>query len=191
MNKTFSRSAAALVLSSVLFVGCGGAKDATPETKTETTTETAQVAETTESYTFNVESVETSMKETIENHPRLRVLWQGMRSATMRNAFEDGSEYTLFAPTNSAFAKLSQDEIKTLLTDERMNVLKPMLENHVVANNYELDDFKNEKVRASGGKNLDVTADFTVNDVAVVGAIQTTNGVIYLIDDLLHYTKKN
>ena len=98
----------------------------------------------------------------------------------------NGGQFTVFAPTNDAFAKLDQATIDKLKTDS--GLLTSILTYHVVAGQATPDQVvgthktvQGATVTVSGsGDNL------TVNNAHVVcGGIPTTNATVYLIDTVL------
>ena len=98
----------------------------------------------------------------------------------------NGGQFTVFAPTNDAFAKLDPATVEKLKTDSTL--LSSILTYHVVAGQAGPDQVvgthktvNGATVTVSGmGDNL------KVNDANVVcGGIPTTNATVYLIDTVL------
>ena len=98
----------------------------------------------------------------------------------------NGGQFTVFAPTNDAFAKLDPATVEKLKTDSTL--LSSILTYHVVAGQAGPDQVvgthktvNGATVTVSGmGDNL------KVNDANVVcGGIATTNATVYLIDTVL------
>ncbi|HYD54810.1 MAG TPA: fasciclin domain-containing protein [Gemmatimonadaceae bacterium] len=98
--------------------------------------------------------------------------------------------FTVFAPTDAAFAKLPAGTVEKLLADK--DALRKILTYHVVAGRVAAGDV----VRANGatprsvqGGSLDVQVKdgrVTVNGARVVSAdVQASNGVIHVIDTVL------
>ena len=98
----------------------------------------------------------------------------------------DGGQFTVFAPTDDAFAKLDPATIDTLKTDA--GLLTAILTYHVVPGRAAPDQVvgthptvNGATVTVSGGGDT-----LTVNDANVVcGGIATTNATVYLIDSVL------
>jgi uncharacterized surface protein with fasciclin (FAS1) repeats len=98
----------------------------------------------------------------------------------------DGGQFTVFAPTNDAFAKIDAATLDKLKTDS--GLLTSILTYHVVPGQAGPDQVvgthktvNGAEVTVSGnGDNL------TVNNANVVcGGIKTTNATVYLIDSVL------
>lgn len=98
----------------------------------------------------------------------------------------NGGEFTVFAPTDDAFAKLDPATIETLKTDSKM--LTDILTYHVVAGQADPTAVVGEHKTVQGSA-LTVTGSgdaLKVNDAGVVcGGIKTANATLYLIDTVL------
>ncbi len=99
-------------------------------------------------------------------------------------------DYTVFAPTNSAFAALLTAIGQTSINDVPEPVLKSLLQYHVVtsgavlstqltAGNVATANTENISVTTSGGIKLNGSASVLTADV------KTTNGVVHIIDKVL------
>ena len=99
----------------------------------------------------------------------------------------DNGQYTVFAPVDSAFAKLSTT-LSTLASKSGASQLKSILEYHVVKGEFAPDKVDGMLPNLEGGT-LTVAGSgnsITVNGANVIcGGIQTSNAVVYLIDTVL------
>ncbi|PZU48816.1 MAG: fasciclin [Microbacterium sp.] len=98
----------------------------------------------------------------------------------------NGSEFTVFAPVDDAFAKIDPATIDTLKTDSAL--LTKILTYHVVPGQIEPADIAGMHTTVEG-TDLDVTGsgdEWMVNDANVIcGGVQTANATVYLIDSVL------
>lgn len=98
----------------------------------------------------------------------------------------NNGEFTVFAPTNDAFAKLPEDTIGSLKTDA--DTLTKILTYHVVPGQAAPEDVVGTHTTVEGS-DLTVTgsgSDLKVNDAGLVcGGIETTNATVYMIDTVL------
>ena len=98
----------------------------------------------------------------------------------------DSGEFTVFAPTDDAFAKIDSATIETLKTDS--DLLTSILTYHVVPGQADPAAVIGEHTTVQGGS-LNVTGtgdDIKVNDAGLVcGGIKTANATLYLIDTVL------
>ena len=94
--------------------------------------------------------------------------------------------FTVFAPTDEAFAKIPKDQLDALLADKAK--LTKVLTYHVVAGKVMAADVKAGSAKSVEGSNLTITTD---NDVMVDKAkviktdIAASNGVIHVIDTVV------
>lgn len=97
--------------------------------------------------------------------------------------------YTIFAPTNAAFAKVPKATLDNLFKPENKADLKALLEHHAAAPAYRIDVLAGmNEVDMVDGPKLKVTSKgglLFVDDVEIKAAINAKNGVIYVIDSVL------
>jgi uncharacterized surface protein with fasciclin (FAS1) repeats len=99
----------------------------------------------------------------------------------------NGSEFTVFAPVDEAFAKIDPATIEALKTDSA--TLTSILTYHVVPGQIEPADIAGTHTTVQGA-DLEVTGsgdEWMVNGTAMVicGGVQTANATVYLIDTVL------
>ncbi len=97
--------------------------------------------------------------------------------------------YTVFAPTDEAFAALPEGTLDTLLLPENEEVLAQILTYHVVAGEVPSSEVVTGVVPTVEGSDLDVVAEggtVTVNGATVsMPDVAASNGVIHAIDGVL------
>ena len=99
----------------------------------------------------------------------------------------NGSEFTVFAPVDDAFAKIDAATIETLKTDS--DLLTKILTYHVVPGQIAPADIEGMHTTVEG-QDLEVTGsgdDWMVNGESTVicGGVKTANATVYLIDTVL------
>ena len=98
----------------------------------------------------------------------------------------NGAEFTVFAPTDAAFAKIDPATIEQLKTDAPL--LTSILTYHVVPGQADPAQVVGEHTTVQGA-DVTVTGNpnaLKVNDAAVVcGGVQTANATVYMIDTVL------
>ena len=98
----------------------------------------------------------------------------------------NGGEFTVFAPTDEAFAKIDPATIESLKTDSA--TLTKILTYHVVPGQASPTKIVGTKTTVEGAT-VTVTGsgdDLKVNDASVVcGGVHTANATVYLIDTVL------
>ncbi|MGA8787799.1 MAG: fasciclin domain-containing protein [Paenarthrobacter sp.] len=99
----------------------------------------------------------------------------------------NGSEFTVFAPVDDAFAKIDPATIETLKTDDAL--LSKILTYHVVPGQLTPDQIVGTHKTVQGGEvTVAGTKDALTVDGAsnvICGGVQTANATVYLIDSVL------
>jgi uncharacterized surface protein with fasciclin (FAS1) repeats len=98
--------------------------------------------------------------------------------------------FTVFAPTDEAFAKLPAGTVENLLKPENKQKLTAILTYHVVAAKVMAADVAGlDQAKSVNGKMIDIEVEGStvkVNDAAVTAAdIAASNGVIHVIDEVI------
>ena len=98
--------------------------------------------------------------------------------------------FTVFAPTDEAFAKLPAGTLENLLKPENKEKLKSILNYHVVSGKVTATDVMHlDSAKTVGGQSVKITAGpggVMVNDAHVTKTdIAASNGVIHVIDTVL------
>ncbi|MCF6388032.1 fasciclin domain-containing protein [Mycobacterium sp. MBM] len=124
------------------------------------------------------------------NNPMLTTLTQALSGQLNPNVnlvdTLNGGEFTVFAPTDDAFAKIDPATLETLKTDS--DLLTSILTYHVVPGQASPDQVVGEHATVQGDM-VTVTGagdDLKVNDAGLVcGGVQTANATVYMIDTVL------
>jgi uncharacterized surface protein with fasciclin (FAS1) repeats len=113
-----------------------------------------------------------------------------VKAAGLVDTLKGDGPFTVFAPTNDAFAKLPAGTVEMLLKPENKDKLVAVLTYHVVPGKVMSGDLAGKKLSAATVQGSDVDIDAT-NGVMVDGATVTTtdivadNGVIHVIDTVI------
>lgn len=128
-----------------------------------------------------------SVADTIAAKPELSTLSSLVVKAGLTATLKDSGPFTVFAPTNAAFAKVPAKTLDDLGKDPEK--LKDVLTYHVIPAKVMAVDVKTSNVKTVNGANLAVSksGDFvTVEDGIVQAAdLIATNGVVHTIDTVL------
>jgi uncharacterized surface protein with fasciclin (FAS1) repeats len=115
-----------------------------------------------------------------------KTLVAAVQAAGLVETLQGKGPFTVFAPTDEAFAKLPSGTVEGLLKPENKDKLAAILTYHVVSGKVMAADVKTGEVKTVNGKDLSVkVADgkVTVNGASVVTTdIAASNGVIHVID---------
>jgi len=123
-----------------------------------------------------------------------KTLAAALTAADLVSTLKGAGPFTVFAPTDEAFAKLPAGTVETLLKPENKAKLQRILTYHVVAGNVMAADVvKMTSAKAVSGDMLTIktTSGVMINGAKVVKAdIRTSNGVIHVIDTVLLPSEK-
>ena len=118
-----------------------------------------------------------------------KTLAAALKAGELIDALKGKGPFTVFAPTDEAFAKLPAGTVENLLKPENRAQLVAVLKYHVVAGNVLSGDVvKLKSATTLNGKtvNIDATSGVKINDANVVKAdIAASNGVIHVVDSVL------
>ena len=115
-----------------------------------------------------------------------KTLATALQAAGLIDTLKGPGPFTVFAPTDEAFAKIPKDKLDALLKDKA--ALTKVLTYHVVAGKVMAKDVKAGKVKTvQGGELTLATAGGVTVDGAKVTAtdIAADNGVIHVIDSVV------
>lgn len=121
---------------------------------------------------------------------QFKTLAAALQAAGLVETLKGSGPFTVFAPTDAAFAKLPAGTVETLLKPENKAQLTSILTYHVVAGKTKSKDLagKTLSVKTVNGANvaIDGTHGVKVGNATVTKAdIWASNGVIHVIDTVL------
>jgi uncharacterized surface protein with fasciclin (FAS1) repeats len=120
-----------------------------------------------------------------------KTLAAALGAAELVETLKGKGPFTVFAPTDKAFAKLPAGTVESLLKPENKQALTNILTYHVVAGRdvKAADVVKLSSVRSLNGQSVTIKAvdgKVFINNATVVKAdIASTNGTIHVIDNVL------
>ena len=129
--------------------------------------------------------------ETASEAGSFQTLLTAAEAAGLVDTLKSDGPFTVFAPTDEAFAKLPEGTVEDLLKPENQDQLKAILTYHVVPGKTMSSDIagKELEVETVQGETIAIDASdgtVMVDDATVVQAdIETDNGVIHVIDTVL------
>lgn len=134
--------------------------------------------------------------------PNLTTLVAAVKAAGLVDTLASPGPFTVFAPTNTAFEKLPEGTVGTLVKPENKSTLTTILTYHVVAGKLTAKDVM-AAIKAGGGKatlttvaGAKITARLSGNSIVITdgkGAqsavttadVMQSNGVVHVIDSVL------
>ena len=122
------------------------------------------------------------------NNGSFTQLVEAVAKAGLVETLSGTGPFTVFAPTDDAFAQLYADLGVSGIEEISAETLIPILQYHVVAGNLLSGDLSEGDVETLNGKfSLSLAGPVTINGTSTVVAtdIQGTNGVVHAIDEVL------
>ena len=113
-----------------------------------------------------------------------------LKAAEYVDVLSNAGPFTVFAPTNDAFAKLPAGTVEGLVKPEKKNDLRNILEYHVTTSSLKEEWLKDGMTigMVNGGKvTVKKSADgkIKINEANVLAAVPASNGMVYVIDAVL------
>jgi uncharacterized surface protein with fasciclin (FAS1) repeats len=125
-----------------------------------------------------------------------------VKAAGLVDTLEGAGPFTVFAPTNEAFAKLPQSAVDNLLKPENKDQLVKILTYHVVPGRLTASDLEKQIATGGGkaelktvsggtltvsmsGKNLILTDEKGETAMITIANVMQSNGVIHVIDSVV------
>lgn len=117
----------------------------------------------------------------------------GVQAAEIEHVLVNAGPLTVFAPTNEAFDALPEGTLDNLLKPENKGDLATIITRHAAPGSYDQEALKKEaqkgrKLYMATGDYLEVVVtgdEITVGGATVIGTIQTSNGVINVVDKVI------
>lgn len=112
-----------------------------------------------------------------------------IKTAELVDVLTNAGPFTVFAPTNAAFDKLPAGTVEGLLKPEKKEALTDILQYHVFVGGLKLENLHDGQVfNMVNGGNVTIgvkDGKYTVNGANIVATVPASNGVIYVIDNVL------
>lgn len=138
----------------------------------------------------NVHEVEADIVDLAVSTEFLSTLVAAVKAGDLVDVLKGDGPFTVFAPTNEAFAKLPAGTVENLLKPENKAQLVAVLTYHVVPGKVMSSDLKNgQKAKTVQGSEITVTlkdGKAMINNATVTAAdIEASNGVVHVIDTVI------
>lgn len=140
----------------------------------------------------NEDADKTTIVDIAAADDRFSTLVSLVKAADLAETLSAEGPYTVFAPTNDAFAALPAEKVEYLQSEDGREDLTSILKAHVVEGRLMADEITEAglDVRSLSDQRIDITSEWdgtiTVDGATVVkGDIEADNGVIHVIDTVI------
>lgn len=152
------------------------------------TSASAQQCSSCESKSVSANEGQPTIVEVAASAGKFETLLKAAEVAGLVDTLNGAGPYTVFAPTDEAFAKLPEGTVESLLNDPKK--LSQVLLYHVVPGNLKATDVLGKKTLTSAqGAPISVTTKggkAMVNQAVIIGTdVPASNGVIHIIDAVI------
>jgi uncharacterized surface protein with fasciclin (FAS1) repeats len=122
--------------------------------------------------------------------PDHTTLVAALKQADYVNDLSNAGPFTVFAPTNDAFAKIPKETLDNLMKDENRAQLQDILEYHVSVGVFKAENMMDgQTINQANLKDITLSVKdgkVMVNNTAnVIASIPAANGVIHVVDAVL------
>ncbi len=187
----------------IFYVGCKEDKKEADKMESPATTEAEAAIQTeNEKERQRTEAISSSIAGKAMASTDLDTLVSALKAADLSDMFSQPGNFTIFAPSDNAFAKLKKGTLDELLKPENKEELRNVLQYHVVngritadqlakaiensKGKYSFKTVSGEELTAMLDKGQIVLQDGKGNKSQVVrGNVVASNGVIHIINDVL------
>lgn len=188
MLRTKKTAVLGVAIAGALLLGACSSDDNTSETSTGATTGATTAATAKPSGTMA--TAEKNIVEIAAGNPDFSTLVSLVTAAGLAETLAGPGPFTVFAPTNEAFAKLDPATVADLQKPENKDKLVAVLTYHVVPGDVMAKDVKPGDVKTVNGAPITVTVDGSTvklngTSTVVKTDIEASNGVIHVIDTVL------
>lgn len=111
-----------------------------------------------------------------------------LKAADLVNALANAGPFTVFAPTDAAFAKLPKGTVEDLVKPENKSTLVNILYHHVTTSALGVDDIAEGDLMMVDGTRAAVTKqgkDMFIGGAKILASVRASNGWVHVIDGVL------
>lgn len=132
----------------------------------------------------------------VQQNPNLSTFLELIRAADLVVTLESPAPYTVFAPTNEAFAALPTGALEDLKDPANKLELTRILQAHVLPNRIITEEMQeNMPMKTAQGEEVVVTRNGSVIEVGgakiITPDVRASNGVVHVVDKVLIPPKSN
>ena len=198
-----------LAVASAMLSGCAGSRDETGEA---TTAETTTMSET-QAMAGDVErsvapeldyddlfkdvgnTAQYNLVELARQEPNLTTFVTLVQTAGLTEILEADGAFTVFAPTNAAFAQLPQPKLDSLMQPENKAQLLRVLQLHVLPSKVASTEFQeNQRIETADNEYLYIDVNDATRAITIGGAnvvkpdVEASNGILHVVDGVITTT---
>lgn len=121
--------------------------------------------------------------------PDHTTLVKAVQAANLVDALANNGPFTVFAPTDAAFALVPADALNNLMKPENKGHLEDVLYDHVYVGVVKTENIEEErKITLFGGQVVTLNVEngkYTVNGANIIASVPAANGMVHVVDKVL------
>lgn len=140
----------------------------------------------------DIQKTTTGIFDLMSKESRFGKFNEAIQTAGLTERFSSPNSFTVFAPTNEAFAKLPQDKLADLMKPANREQLKKLLLFHVVPGALMAEDLKKANaLNTEAGQQIKVNVSADLKEIKLADAKvilpkqEAKNGFVYPLDTVL------
>ena len=133
-----------------------------------------------------------SMKDVVKvaiGSPDHKTLVTAVKAAQLVDVLSNAGPFTVFAPTDAAFAKLPAGTVEGLLKPDKKDALTDILQYHVTTSSlkteYLTDGMKLGMVNGGSATITVKNRKYQINGANIIASVPASNGIVHVIDAVL------
>jgi len=137
---------------------------------------------------LQIAQAEQDIVDLANSQENFSTLVKAIQAANLAETLKGEGPFTVFAPTNQAFAKLPDGLVEFLLQPENQDLLVDVLKYHVISGKVTSNELETGTVESlNGGISVAVSSDrIIINNASVVQAdVEASNGVVHAVNRVL------
>jgi uncharacterized surface protein with fasciclin (FAS1) repeats len=166
----------------LLITSCAGKGEGTTATNTDTAAAGGQSAV----------KDDVSMKDVVKvavGSPDHKTLVTAVQAANLVDALSNAGPFTVFAPTDAAFANLPAGTVEGLLKPDKKEALADILQYHVTTSALKLDYLSDgQQLGMVNGGSVTISIKdnkYKINNANIIASVPASNGIVHVIDAVL------
>jgi uncharacterized surface protein with fasciclin (FAS1) repeats len=131
-----------------------------------------------------------TVEDSLKRRDDLSVFYQALLDTGVADELQDGKDYTIFAPTNDAFEKITKEKYPCFYAPECKQEVAAILRNHIVEGAIFVDRARTANLRSMNDQRVINIAqphknNYSISGKAITYTMSFTSGILYKIDGVI------
>ena len=138
-----------------------------------------------------VQAANSNIEATIQSYGDLSMFYQALLNTGVINELNENQHYTIFAPTNAAFAQIRPETYPCFYTEQCRPQIAALLRNHIIAGRHDYADLVSygQSIQTLGTRRILIeepyTSEYTVAGKRILSRSDVAGNIIYRIDGVI------